>query len=125
MKVKDYRKTIKESTELHGIMDLLLRLGFVVWRSNTGGMKTSHTTKLGITKNYYVKFGKKGLPDIQGYIPSLGMWARPIFIEVKRKGGKPSPEQLEFITTARENGCFACIGTYEDVVAELKREYYL
>lgn len=87
------------------------------WRVNTGASKYNYTTKQGIKKNYFVKYGEKGQADIQGYLKD----GRALFVEVKRsEGGKVSPHQKNFIQNAKEVGCFACVVCSVD---ELEREF--
>ena len=65
------------------------------WRNNTGAFA------IGEGKNKrFVSFGKKGNPDIIGYLTN----GRFLGIEVKRPSGKLSPEQKEFIDKAKKGG---------------------
>jgi len=60
--------------------------------------------------------GVKGLPDIMGWVPVWAIartqatnvaGACPLFIEVKRPGGKLRPAQETFLAMARKDGCVA------------------
>ena len=129
MKATTFKKQIPESSHLNACLDLLSRLGFVVWRSNAGGATYSHIHKTGIKKGslskYFVRYGFKGLPDICGYIPVRDAAALPLFWEVKRYGGKLKPDQRSFLEKAMNDGAFAGFGTVDDLQEKLKKEGFL
>ena len=57
-----------------------------------------------------------GIPDIAGYMPD----GRALFIEVKRPGGKPTPDQKIFIEKAQKAGCLAFFAySLEDVIEKV------
>jgi VRR-NUC domain len=61
-------------------------------------------------------FGEKGISDIIGCSPE-GIF---IAIEVKRPGGKPSPEQLEFIENVKRNKGVAFVAySLDDAIRQL------
>lgn len=112
-----------EKHEQAASLDLLKRIGFCVERYNTGAIQADYKGK-----SRFIKFGFKGMPDLQGYIPikkSRQRAAIPFFWEVKKKNGRLTPEQKEFISTAKNNGCFAGWGTFDTLCDELKREGYI
>ena len=130
MNLKEFKKSVPESDHLKACLDLLSRLGFVVWRSNAGGSTFRHQYKKGIRKRliaqYHVRFGFKGLPDICGYIKGgQSSGATPFFWEVKRHKGKIKPEQKTFIETAKRHGAFAGVGTIDDLIEDLRNSGYL
>jgi hypothetical protein len=49
-----------------------------------------------------VRFGKPGESDLYGHLPTPDH--RAIFVEVKRPGRKPTPEQLDFLNRANARG---------------------
>ena len=53
-----------------------------------------------------VKVAVKGHPDLAGYRRSDG---RAVYIEVKTKKGRATPEQEQFLAVARQAGCLAGI----------------
>lgn len=60
--------------------------------------------------------GRKGISDIVGIYQ-----ARPLYIEVKRPGNKPTPEQVRFLDEVNTNGGigFVAYGT-QDVIERLR-----
>lgn len=69
-----------------------------------------------------------GIPDLVGWVSSsqsdgltcLDDHALPLFIEVKRPGGKRRPAQETFIQRAKSDGCIAFFAQgWEDVAANL------
>jgi hypothetical protein len=121
MSIKEFRKKFKkESSHQSQGIELLELCGCIVWRQNVGvGRYVSEKTG----KIRYVSYGVKGLPDVMGYKPLLGdkPYSTPVYWEVKRSGARVRQEQRNFIETAKENGCFAIIGTFEDLQNELER----
>lgn len=87
----------------------------------------SYTSKkTGIAKAWYVAFGPKGQPDLQGWIPASKLsadMAMPIYIETKRPvGGRKTIEQIAFIENAKRDGCFAMFAkSVDEVVTEWDR----
>ena len=53
-----------------------------------------------------VKVAVKGHPDLAGYRRSDG---RAVYIEVKTKKGRATPEQEQFLAVAKQAGCLAGI----------------
>lgn len=119
------QKTIKESVTQSCILEFLgfCRCVSQFWRVNTGAAKYSYKTKAGIKKEYFVRYGVKGQSDIQGYMTD----GVALFIEVKRpKGGKRTPEQIEFIRNANLSGAIGIFATsIEDVQNEFIKRGYL
>jgi hypothetical protein len=77
------------------------------WRNNTG-------------RRGGVSYGKKGLPDIIGYLPD----GRFLGIEVKSKNGKISKEQNEFIQRAKESSALCFVANdVVDVINNI-RDYF-
>lgn len=73
------------------------------WRQNQGGIPTG--------KGGFRSFnGRRGLPDIMGFMP-LGKLTHPqmFFIEVKVPGKKPSADQMEFLESATKHGHLAFV----------------
>lgn len=124
-----WEATLKEEHVLRVIVEeLWYRCRIRLWRINcpVGGK---------------VRPNERGIPDLIGYIPtelSNGglMFARnaadspgwvhvrgalPLFIEVKRPGGRRRPEQHGFIEEAKFQGCVAFFAeSWDDVERELK-----
>ena len=74
------------------------------YRVNSGALKSDKR---------FIRFGFPGCPDIQGCLRG----GRALYIEVKRKGKKPSMEQDEFLRKANAAGAAA---TWTDDVEKLK-----
>lgn len=79
------------------------------WRNNTGsGMNTNANGK-----EYFVRFGVKGAPDILGMLPG----GRFLGIEVKRKDGIVSENQKDFLQQINDNGGLGFVArSLEDVM---------
>ncbi len=60
------------------------------------------------------QFSVKGVPDLVGIIPGSG---KLLGIEVKVPGGKPRPEQEEFIKRINESGGVAFVASSVEEVA--------
>ena len=121
MAIKIFRKLATEKDHLNQCLAYMTKLKFFVWRNNSGFGK--YQNKDGSTR--YVKFGFNGMPDILGFIPVTNSYnkttrAIPVYWEVKKIGGKASNSQRQFISIAQESGCFAGIGTFDDLVEKLK-----
>jgi|TARA_R100000501_G_C2625618_1_gene119104 hypothetical protein len=108
------RTTLSEKQEQQACLDLLSRIGFTVFRSNTGAVKIENRDG----SSRFIRFNEPGYPDISGYTN----FGQAIFWEVKREGGKPTDKQTEFIKNAKDNDCIAGIGTYKDL-EEMMRYY--
>lgn len=84
-----------------------------------------------------VRPNERGLPDLFGHfqrqrieshdVSGHGIirfnWMEtiPLYIEVKKPGGRRRPEQVQFIAEAKANGCAAFFAeSWEDVDLELK-----
>jgi|SRR5579872_2540524 len=107
-------KPILPQSSEHQIQQAILQYlkvrGIFAWRNNTIGVWDS---KLGIyRKNTTIK----GVSDILGILPT----GRFLAIEVKRKGGIVSDEQLEFNYTINKNGGLAFVAySIDDVIFHL------
>jgi hypothetical protein len=90
------------------ILNWLKQVGIYHYRQNTGGAKL---------KGFFVKFGKKGAPDIVAVHNG-----RYIGIEVKAKGGVQSPEQKSFqLDITKADGLYILAYSLEDVTKVLGR----
>lgn len=89
------------------------RLGFRVFRNNVGTFKTMD--------NRIVKTGLcTGSSDLIGWTP-CGKFAA---LEVKRKGGKATPAQLNFIAQVKKAGGFGCIIDDPNNLKKMLDEFY-
>lgn len=62
-----------------------------------------------------------GLPDLFGHALRPLTGAVPVYIEVKKPGGKRRQSQIDFIDRARKAGCIAFFAeSFADVERELK-----
>lgn len=74
-----------------------------LWRANVGSVRTAEG-------RYFSTGLPKGFTDLFGVLPaehSKSGAAMPVFIEVKVKPNKPSPEQVKFIEEQRAKGAIA------------------
>ncbi len=134
------RTKVRETDILKACLDICLRIGFVVFRTNTGVAKYTHKLKNGTTKDSFVRFNEPGYPDIAGYIPERIELARrkridentthagaiALYIEVKRPGGKLTNFQKTFLDNAKGNGCFSIVAYgADDLISNLKLLRYI
>jgi len=73
------------------ILDYLTMRGIFHWRNNTGALRSD---------DRFVRFGFRGSSDIIGVLPG----GRALFIEVKRKVGRLTEAQKEFLAHAQMAG---------------------
>lgn len=71
----------------------------------------------------------KGIPDLYAFLPPLpytdpNSW-KPVWIEVKAKGGRLRPEQAEFRDTCVKANHRHIVGGLDDVVAYLQQRGWL
>ena len=99
---------MKESEIQKSILDLLrLKRCLVFKHRNVGIFKQSTGTYIPLA------FGEKGISDIIGCTPS----GRFLAIEVKKPGGRVSPEQQEFINNVNRLGGIAILAfSLDDVI---------
>lgn len=83
-----------EAAVLKACLHYLKIRGVECWRANVGSMTIPGTSR-------FVRFGKKGMPDIQGYLSD----GRALFCECKSATGALRPEQKEFLRRAALAGC--------------------
>lgn len=84
------------------------------WRQNTGAFAVGEGKA-----RRFVRFGRAGQPDIQGYLRD----GRALYIECKRPKGRVTPEQQAFIEHAVKNGCVAMVArSVADVWAVLDKQ---
>lgn len=115
------QKNLSESQIMAQIKDKLSimqnqgKLWFM--RNNSGALPVQGQG----AKSRFIRFGQKDAPDILGYFKQDPYKGRSFFIEVKRKGGRISPGQKEFIDSANESGCLAIIAdSYESFERNFK-----
>lgn len=104
-------RDVKESEIQKAIMDYLKIKKFVVFKHrNVGIFKQS-------TKQYIpLPAGELGISDIIGCTKD----GKFLAIEVKRPGGKPSPNQVDFLQRVRQNGGIAILAySLDDVMSKI------
>ncbi len=94
---------LSESAILKVCLAYLHVRGIECWRANVGSMTIPGTTR-------FVRFGKKGMPDIQGYMDD----GRALFVEVKSATGRLRPEQVAFLERAERCGCVVVVARSVD-----------
>lgn len=101
---KDIQRAILDYLEHHPSV--------LVWRMNTGAMERTNAAG----RKRFVRFGRPGQADITGI---LRPWGIRLEIEVKRPGGEPTRDQIEFCDAVQSAG-----GVYFVVhsVEEAKRQ---
>lgn len=90
----------RETDIVRSILDGLAACGVLAWRVNTGAVTGNHKGK-----SRFIRFGPKGQADIQG------IWhgGRFLAIEVKRPGGKITPDQADWLARVRNAGGIALV----------------
>ena len=105
----------KEAVVLNSVLMALLYHPKVAdaYRMNTGAGKLMFADG---TASRFIRFGKRGSPDIHGYLVD----GRALFVETKRPSGRKRKEQVEWIERARRHGCAAFFAhRIDDVFREL------
>jgi hypothetical protein len=89
----------KEEADIQrAIIETLRSMNIFAFRNHSQGIKLAGRGR--------VKNPNRGAPDILAIIPPKGIF---LGIEVKKPGGKPSPEQLQWIDDIRANGGIAFV----------------
>lgn len=116
MELKDEYLGLTEHQIQNMLIEYLTMRGHFVWRNNTGVTKLDYTYKTGERKGMsgqrFFRAGKKGSADIIG----IAKDGKLIAIEVKKKGGKVSPAQEEFLDRIKEKGGYAIVAYDENDV---------
>jgi len=98
-----------EASIQKSILDYLLMRGYFVWRNNTGGFGGDSNAG----KKWFVRAGLKGSGDIIGMTKT----GKFLSIEVKRRGNKPSAEQVHFMDRVKSmDGCAFVAYDIQDVI---------
>ena len=102
------------------LFEWLLVHGFRVWRQNSGAVTAEYKGKM-----RFVRFNSQpGLSDIGGWVPprlSGATHSIPLYVEVKRPGGKLSDDQARFLAKVNaDNGIGLVARSIEELVAGLK-----
>lgn len=106
------RSTIREKDIQNQILAYLKIKGIFCWNAKTQGTFDPRRGTFRKLSNL-----KKGVSDILGILPS----GRLLAIEVKRPGGRVSPEQKDFIKNINDNNGLAFVAySLEDVIEKLK-----
>jgi hypothetical protein len=98
---------VSESATLKACLHYLQMRGIECWRANVGAVKIPGSER-------YVRFGKKGMSDIQGYLDD----GRALYVECKSATGKLRPEQVVFLERAERCGCKVVVArSVDDLIA--------
>lgn len=93
------------------ILDLLRIKKYVVFKHHSTGFTVRDGSAVAFRQ------GDRGIADIIGCSPT----GRFVAIEVKRKGGRASDDQLAFLDAVRQNGGIAILAhSIDDVLAHLE-----
>ena len=90
-------KVQTETQIVRAILDYLAANRILAWRSNVGAARNP--------AGRLVRFGVKGMPDIAGVLPG----GHALFLEVKRRHGRMSPEQDRMQTRLMEAGALVSV----------------
>jgi len=94
-------KVQTETQIVRAILDYLAANRILAWRNNVGAARNP--------AGRLVRFGVKGMPDIAGVLPG----GRALFLEVKRRHGRMSPDQDRMVS--RLIGTGARVGVVHNV----------
>ena len=102
-------RDLKESDIQKSILDYLKIKHYVIFKHRSVGIYKQDTGKY-----IPLAFGEKGISDLIACDPYGRFWA----IEVKKPGGRPSQEQLDFLSRVRENnGVALLVDSLDQVLA--------
>ena len=97
-----------EAEVLKSIMDYMAARKIPCFRRNTGATIANYQSKAGDMKRRFIRFSQPGMADLWGWFPWNGQhWE----CEVKRPGGKMTPEQAAWLQQARNGHCVAFMAT--------------
>ena len=116
-------KLLKKEKEIENeILDYLSQFPskLKVWKVETVGVFDPCKK---IFRKKHNKHYLRGTPDIQGYLKTVP--PIPLYIEVKSKTGKLSPEQTMFLFEASRDGCIAFMARSVDEVRVKLYEFCL
>ncbi len=101
----------KEQDIQKSIIDYLRLKKYVIIKHHSTGF----TVREG--KSVAFRYGEKGVSDLIACAPWMQFWA----IEVKRKYGKPTEDQLDFIARVNKNGGVAFVAySIDDVIKKVE-----
>ena len=105
----------KEREIQKAILTYLKSKGFVVFKHLNVGIKKPNGSYIPLPA------GDKGISDIIGCSPGIKGMGKGQFIsiEVKTVGGRPTPEQIDFMRRVRENGGIALLARSLDDVMDV------
>lgn len=112
-----------ESDVLRACLDYLSVRKIFHWRSNQAAIPLKDG-------GFRAFNGMRGVSDILGILPqevkidgnTKARFGNLLAVEVKRPGGKPSPEQVEFLATVnRLGGIGLCVDSVDQLDAELQK----
>lgn len=104
-----------ESTEQEiqkSILDYLKLKKYLVFKHRSVGIKKENGSYIPLA------YGEKGISDIIACSPK----GQFIAIEVKKKGGKPSPDQIRFLEEVKARGGVAILAySLDDVIPVVEK----
>jgi VRR-NUC domain len=116
------RKIIKDGSEASiqraVIQFLKAKYPRALYCASAGGMRTSYSQAARMKMTGY----KRGFPDLAIYEPRNGYHG--LFLELKKEGGYPSPEQKAWIEELTKRGYSAYICTGYDETTRIIDNYF-
>ena len=92
---------MREQALVNACLIYLRTKGCKVKRNNTGAMRIQTRGR----RERFVRFGEPGWSDIEGCAPG----GRAVYVECKRRPGKLTPAQADFLATMQQLGAFAMV----------------
>jgi len=89
-----------ESEVQKACIQIMQAAGWRVFRRNTGAMSGTHNGK-----RRFIRFAEKGQSDVYGFIPKFD--GRHVEVEIKRKGERPTLDQVQWLQDCHFAGCLA------------------
>jgi len=100
----------KEQDIQRAIIEYLRLKRFVVFKHHSTGSTVREN------KAVFFRYGDKGISDLIACSPT----GRFVAVEVKKKGGRATPEQLEFLRKVRKAGGIGILAfSIDDVMAQI------
>jgi hypothetical protein len=105
---------MRKESDIQGEIITMLRLRFGIVAHQNKGTEQPH----GRSSARWDKGGSKGVSDLGATIKPHGT---ALWIEVKKPGGKPTPEQKDFIAHQKKQGALAFVAwSVDDVIKAIE-----
>lgn len=114
MKTFKLTPPVREQDIQRLILDYLKAKKILAFRMNTGAASGIYKGK-----RWFMRFGSPGMADILAFLRTTPQGGLPLWIEVKREGGKLSPDQKAFQEMVQREGHYYLVAKTLDMVKTL------